>query len=105
MTFNSYMTYNPDEWYENPIVGGQYTTPGQLGYYLGWLENLSWNDLQEIIQAKSNQKEIDLWQSMPVSYDSRLELVGIILCKYSPQDFEEAITQWREKHKEEFAAE
>jgi len=76
-----YKAYDPDEWSSNPVVGGEYATAGELGYYLGWLENIPYQWVKNIINLYSEEWEIKQWEVMEESEENREELIGIILCK------------------------
>lgn len=98
MSTNLYISgYDPDEWYENEIVGGEKVSAGKLGYYLGWLENVSLKELKNIIKYKSPEKEYSQWDSLENTIEGRAELVQVILCKYNPESLEQKIIEHRKQ--------
>ncbi len=91
------MSYDPDDWADEPLVGGKGVEAKRLGYYLGWLENLPFQELQDVINAMSVQWEKDQWNAFDDTFENRTELVNVIFCKYYPEDLDQAIVDYRKE--------
>jgi hypothetical protein len=63
------------------VVGGEDSTPIEFAYYLGWLENIPYQWVKNIINLYSEEWEKKQWEVMEESEENREELIGIILCK------------------------